>query len=284
MGEIHSGVLGPMPRGYRCIVIACFGWLTLVASSPRDAAQGKQQAEAHEIAQELHQLNTTIKEAGETGSLNQACQNKASDRESQLCAQWQSADAGKASAIWTERTFWIGIGGTVVGLLALIAAGLAAKFAKDAVNETRRIGEVQSRAYLSISNVEGYRTKNGLGFKITLQNAGQSPAIEVGAYCKVIMKDGSIKSIPMHRRNDSVPANSIKALPYVYYVDPDAKRWTGIVIQIGIGYADVFGNIFSFHTDYAGNPDQWLSSKPSELVEGSHIVSVLDAGIVEADD
>jgi hypothetical protein len=232
----------------------------------------------------LQQLNATVQKAGETGNLNQACQNQASDRESQLCAQWQSADAGKASAIWTERTFWLGLGGTVVGLLALAAAGLAAKFANDAVRETRRIGEAQARAYLSIARVDGYRSKNGVAFEFTLQNSGQSPAIEVAVFCKVVLGDGRLQKIPMQPRNASVPANSSQSLPHVYYLNEGAQKWSGIVIQVGLGYADVFGNIHTSKSDFVGNPDKWLESRPTSLIDGSFAANILHAGIVEVED
>ncbi|MET3612211.1 hypothetical protein ABID16_000516 [Rhizobium aquaticum] len=121
------------------------------------------------------------------------CRENEDNRSSDLCAQWKAADAAKASVDWARRSYFVSIGGTLIGFLTLVAAAAAAVFAKkaadetkrsadaahDSVAETRRIGEAQVRAYLALdpqafgSPASAY-TKHVIDVKI--RNTGQTPA------------------------------------------------------------------------------------------------------------
>ncbi len=135
-----------------------------------------------------------------------------------LIQQRRAADAAEASARFAFQQTWIALWGITLGLFTLLAAGLAAFFAREAANankaavvearagasaaeqsvaETKRIGEAQVRAYLAISPAELEIHSNSFVDErnsddrfpkpftviLTLWNAGQSPAKE----CKMHM-------------------------------------------------------------------------------------------------
>lgn len=90
------------------------------------------------------------KDPNNNEDLTNPCEQGSDNRNSDLCAQWKAADAAKKSADWNV---YIGIFASLAGALTLAAAVAAAYFAKQAVLETRRIGEAQTRAYISVREV-----------------------------------------------------------------------------------------------------------------------------------
>lgn len=44
----------------------------------------------------------------------QPCYKPNGKDESELCAQWKAARAGEGSALWAERTFWLGVVGMII--------------------------------------------------------------------------------------------------------------------------------------------------------------------------
>ena len=132
----------------------------------------------------------------ESNGLYQPCEQGEENRNSNLCAQWKAADAAKKSADWAVNTFWLGIYGAIIGTFTLAAAGAAAFYAKkaaehtergadaaeEAVEETRRMGMVQTRAYMSFDHYEcktGIKDDGSVGgfrFLVHVKNTGQSPA------------------------------------------------------------------------------------------------------------
>lgn len=77
---------------------------------------------------------------------------------------------------------------TAVGIVLLLRN---IQQADDALVETRRIGEAQTRAYLSISGCQVMFRVEKMSIRPMLQNSGQSPALDVTwhAYVNLIRKD-----------------------------------------------------------------------------------------------
>lgn len=125
-----------MSRGYRCIIFAIVGWLTIAASPEQHSARDNKKQPDQASSQALQDIAAAIKTANEREQPDKGCQAGEDARDSDLCAQWKAADAAKESADWTRRTFWLAVVGTFIGSLTLLAAGLAAKFAKDAAIHT----------------------------------------------------------------------------------------------------------------------------------------------------
>jgi hypothetical protein len=126
-----------MPRGYRYVLLAFVG--LLIGAAPLPKGQGAQSERAdteRQIANALSGIDASLKEANQPNELERECDREKPNRKSDLCAQWQAADAAVNSALWAERSFYLGVAGTFIGFLTLVAAGAAAWFARDAARHT----------------------------------------------------------------------------------------------------------------------------------------------------
>lgn len=128
-----------MPTGYRYVILAAFGFLVSAAPSPpREEAAREARQTQRGIAESLRSIDATLKHANKPNEETKPCPKGEDNRQSDLCAQWKAADASAESSLWTERTFYLGVGGFLVGLLTLGAAGAAAYFAWSAAEQARR--------------------------------------------------------------------------------------------------------------------------------------------------
>lgn len=127
-----------------------------------------------------------------------ACGEHQEYRSSDLCAQWQAADAAQsaASAAWL-----VGIAGALISVFTLLIAMKAAGYAKEAADHTasaagvagegnkiaKDIGMAQTRSYLSIvCRSFTYDEEHGwFDFEFAVTNSGQSPARRVSIYSEM---------------------------------------------------------------------------------------------------
>jgi hypothetical protein len=195
-----------MLRGYRCIVIAAFGWLSLAASpAPDNGAQADQAAPKGKISKADQHVAAAITEAAKPSEKDRGCTQGKEERQSDLCAQWKAADAASDAARWAMASLFVGIVGT--GLLVWT------------LWETRQSSRRELRAYLFADSVGCYeiwepkknrlgRTKKHktgiVGATVFIKNSGQTPAYKVRhigevAICKCFEEslleigDGDIK-------------------------------------------------------------------------------------------
>jgi hypothetical protein len=132
-----------------------------------------------------------------------------SDCNDDLCQQMRMADAAERATAYAGTQIWLGTGSLILLAIATYFTGRAARYAKlaadearrgadagivaakaaqDTVDETRRIGEAQVRAYLSWSGanvgVGVDRSSNFVGFTFVprVKNTGQSPASLIALY------------------------------------------------------------------------------------------------------
>lgn len=112
-----------------------------------------------------------------------------------LCAQWQAARAAQQAAnsagtsnFLSTLALIISVIGTALLVGTLVQANLAlaesrkaAQAAEDSVRETRRIGEAQTRCYLTIDEVKVavYPPDHNLNVEFVLHNVGQSTALNL---------------------------------------------------------------------------------------------------------
>lgn len=193
-----------MLRGYRGIILAAFGWLILAASPEQQAANRNQAYTDNASAEALQNIASAIQQANKRPEAYAGCKAGEDARQSDLCAQWKAADAAWTSAVWTERTFWLGLVGTFIGGLTLAAAGFAAWYAREAarhtetganeakrgadagvegLTETKRVSFVTLRPWIDISVTPNELSIIGdrIRFKcdIMLRNIGQTPAVDI---------------------------------------------------------------------------------------------------------
>ncbi|RYG54952.1 hypothetical protein EON80_31335 [bacterium] len=113
----------------------------------------------------------------ETFKYRAPCNDPKGRDESDLCAQWKSANAAQDSAFWAQWGVWItGIG--IVGLLVTISQGrLALSRAREANDIARNNSERQLRAYITIEPSGVNEAENGLlAVPMNVINNGQTPA------------------------------------------------------------------------------------------------------------
>lgn len=89
-----------------------------------------------------------------------------------------ASDISKQALLVAEYQGWTFFWQALAAIGALLAASIAALYAKRAVDETRRIGEAQARAYVSARSIKGefLVTKAFPMIELTVSNSGQSPA------------------------------------------------------------------------------------------------------------
>ncbi|MBA2921079.1 hypothetical protein GON01_09380 [Sphingomonas sp. MAH-20] len=238
----------------------------------------------------MNRAATALEKQNDPSPLEQPCKPGENNRGSDLCAQWKAADAAADSALWTERTFYLAIIGTLIGGLTLAAAFAAAKFARDAaietrrgasaaeqaIEEARRIGEAQTKAYLSISSLGARWTDGGVVFRTIVQNSGQSPALAAQVMLKIVDGDGvAHRVLPEHDHH--IPAQSSTELANCYFLHPTVHEWAGIIVIAKVSYADVFERIDGIEDRFADLTKDWDRSEFTELTKAMHVASLLRA-------
>jgi hypothetical protein len=261
-----------MLRGYRRYFITIAGLFVIGASQPKN--DGVKQAENAnpKIEQALADLAVTVRQAHEPSRLDQPCKPSKDNRHSDLCAQWKAADAAASAA---RATWWFGALGTLAAFFTLCAAIAAAVFARRAVNESRRIGEAQVRAYLTFEKLECRRAPDGVSFKATVKNSGSSPALAAQIIITIIHKDGSKSNIePLEEH--TIGAQSLGEFAECFWLYDSAIDKGVIIVEVAVGYADVFGGLKKIHDRFALAPVD-LEDKFTQMVPGRHIASYIRA-------
>lgn len=145
---------------------------------------------------------TAVRDVGKRTAKSDDCADKAEDyrlKADDLIQQTRAADAAQSQARSAYEQGWLALWATLGGLWTLIAAGLAAAYARDAARESKRsadaaeaaiieaqrIGEAQTAAFLSpkLIRVMPHGTGDILGdanfLLVDVENLGASPASNV---------------------------------------------------------------------------------------------------------
>lgn len=168
-----------MSRGYRCILIALVGWLSLAAQQP--AANTQESETSTNLSKAAPQVAAppvqTVKPV-ESPKLERPCESGNDDRESDLCAQWKAADAARDAADWTRWGAIIGIIGTVGLLWTLFYTARGTRAAIDAVNT--QVEANRPLIYLFSASVCQHRDSRPDALKLIInyrfENGGRSGA------------------------------------------------------------------------------------------------------------
>lgn len=187
-------------------------------------------------------------------AIEQPCEPGEDVRTSDLCAQWKAADAARASAVWTERMFWLSLVGLLVGAGTLFAAVMAARYAKHAAREARRTADTahnalvySERAWITVDLfADGDFTFHPTGSAslpvwLEVKNIGRTPALNVHTDMTMIttMEDhpNVVKEFAdAHRVKDT--KNSRSLLPGDAYPRkwvPHLDSWKGSSYAIIVG-------------------------------------------------
>lgn len=128
------------------IAVVIVAAITNLSSPKKNDGYPHQQEPGGALAGPIPPSPRPLEEGDRPKDYEKPCAEGEENRNSDLCAQWKAADAAKESADWTGRTFFLGIFGTVIGGLTLLAAGFAAWYARHAAIETRRSADIAKDA------------------------------------------------------------------------------------------------------------------------------------------
>lgn len=274
--------------------LAAGAWLLVGAALPEGQQAQREQAQAHRAGGNAA-TGAPLERENETRSKAGPCRREASDRNSDLCAQWKAADAAADSVLWTERSFYLELGGMLVGLVTLGAAIAAAWFAKRAADAAH----VSIRPWLaiSVSADEAIVTATTIRLKLTVlaKNIGQTPALDV--WCeprigRLVNRDVSASGSVIEWPADEGEFFSIKRMhPNSGAILPGGERSFTKEFTIGTAECIHYGAgrvLLQFAVDanlsyhWAGGSGQTGDSLVALLVEqGSQQVASIPAGAGE---
>lgn len=180
-----------MLKGYRYAILALVG-LLIGGTQPQKAGGAAVEKPAAEqtIKGRLPSALPPVIRTISADKPDAGCTPEQEDRHSDLCAQWKAADAAEGGAY----AAWIfGILGSTIGSATLLAAIMAARYARDAAIETKRSADAADRALLQADTIArqqdrpwmiydrmniGVNAANNAYMMMPFwENAGSSPAI-----------------------------------------------------------------------------------------------------------
>lgn len=191
----------------------------------------------------------TKQERVETPLHKQPCRNTPEDRQSDLCAQWEAADA-------TRDTAWWAMVGTLVAIIG--TAGLWSQIwltrkSLDVAMADRRPSVYPDKVTFKI---EGKTLKG----QISVKNFGQSEARDVAITAAASFGPYPLPDDPPPLRSKAVASGKMPpgTLRYQYVERGDLGKWHALVtaekaaflISGHISYKDQFGRPYSERFDY----------------------------------
>ena len=185
-----------MPRGYRCILVAFVGWLSLAANHAYAEGGNKQTAAENTVAASLQNIASSYDQATERTKRAEKeeaeCGPEKYGSSTDLCAQWKAADAATNSAWWAWVSGLVGVG-SLVGVL--VALGIALHSNWIARDTAKR----QLRAYVHLKTADlGRCGDNNFPTdcdhpvqrfaEVEIRNYGQTPALNMVSVTAVGIK------------------------------------------------------------------------------------------------
>lgn len=177
-----------MPRGYRCILVAFVGWLSLAnAQSPRaETKQTEAQSNQSDTVTTVALPPIQTIEPVDASELNRPCDPPKDQRDSDLCAQWKAADAARDAADWTRWGVVLGVLGTLGLFWTLLYTRKAVLGGEASLEHARIVSRAQLRPWLIYESywvgtfkdatIEGKKYEYGALLKLEMKNTGQTPA------------------------------------------------------------------------------------------------------------
>lgn len=196
-----------MPKSYRHYVLVAFGWLFLwganaghSASQSTTGNQGTAQTEIAKKANKRAVTDAATTKPSATQGHDSGCPDRKERRDSDLCAQWKSADASADAARTSEKQVRIGWVGVVLGFITMLSAIAAARFAWRAAVATEESAQIAKRASNIADNASKRQLRAYLGirkvttkplprsYQLMIQNYGQTPATDVRFHAVAVVE------------------------------------------------------------------------------------------------
>lgn len=191
----------------RGIVVLLVAFFTLAAAQPKEAAREPAGKADQNVAAALENVATALNLDDEAPQHQQPCKPGENKRSSDLCSQWNAADAAKLAA---DVALWAAIVGSVLGAATLVAATAAAIFAGRAVSEAKRGANADEKALVTTREVAAAELRPwvvieprvqefkadevgfDLRYKVVFRNVGQTAARDIVINFTPIFWGGSV--------------------------------------------------------------------------------------------
>jgi hypothetical protein len=236
-----------MPRGYRSLVAAIAGLILIGAGQPSKQPARSEQSQVNK--DKAAALSNMAVGSPARPPQDSGCKAGQDNRNSDLCAQWKAADAANDAAKWNWWQMIAGFFGLLVGAGTLFFAARAAHWAKEAAShtqtganeakrsadaaenaiiESQRIGEAQTRCYITgVSAKINFLTNGQVGATCIIKNTGQSPAID-------LIWTGQLKFLVSGNQLNVFDEDTSQALDKVYYIGAGLEEDIGPIVFKGV--------------------------------------------------
>ena len=262
-----------MPRGYRYVIVAAFGWLALCGTqqpakhgySSAGAAKSKPAAPAISTPMPSPAASPTAKFSAYPGYNPDPCY-KAEDKDAaDLCAQWRSAIAGEKAAHEARRATTWSIVATLLNVLGLMAVGAALYLTVQSNRIARDTAKRQLRAYLYVEPGGVNEPVDGLyRMPFNIINSGPTPAHDLETFGDILIVGGTPRDFDPAKngrysgetlKTTSALGASTNRWSYAYLEDSvvtpyweDISDKTKAIVHYGfVRYKDIFDDVHETH-------------------------------------
>lgn len=199
-----------MPRG-RWIILVAIG-LALVGANrvASDNTQNHQASPERQVAAPAAPAPTATPEHDGRPREDKGCERGQDERRSDLCAQWKAADAAHDAARAGEAQTRIGYIGLALGVVTMIAAILAALYARRAalateetVDITKKAASYEWRPWINISVASIEIVPKAGGFdvfcSVRFRNTGKAVARDMITNAQIVIAGSSYESVEIDK-------------------------------------------------------------------------------------
>jgi hypothetical protein len=284
-----------MPRGYRYVIVAAVGWLTLCGAQPpakqAERASGADKATPAATAATpppLSAASPAPKFAAYRGYDPDPCYHAEDKDAADLCAQWRSAIAGEKAAHEARRASTWSIVATFLNALGLLAVGVALYLTVQSNRIARDTAKRQLRAYLYIEPGGINELQDGLHrMPFNIINSGPTPANELETFGDILVVGGTPRDFnpSVNGRYTGITLKTNSALgantnqwSYAYVQDDVLQPyWEDIlskdkaVVHYGfIRYRDIFNDVHETHFAFYHWGEELSDLESKRCIYGNH--------------
>lgn len=238
-----------MRRGLR-IFVAFFG-VALIGAAPQPSASnaGEKPSARHQPAKRPAPVPWPAPQVAERPILTEPCEPGQDNRRSDLCAQWEAADAARDAANWA---MWA----TLVGIVSVLGLWIQIWLTRKSLD----VAMADRRPSIYSDNVKFEVVGNTVKGQISIKNFGQSEARDVAFKAAISFGPYPLPDDPPPLTGKAVPSGKMPpgTLRYQYVERHDFDKWQALVadekaaflMSGSVSYKDQFGRPYTERFDY----------------------------------
>lgn len=263
-GVIYSGFLDPMPRGYRYITLAAFGWLVLSGAHPPQRTAPSAKTEPQQAPSPSPSPSPTANPyLPYPDKYAERCYDASDHDAADLCAQWRAAIAAEKAAEATTFANLISGAGALLSFISVVLVVITLRQTRNANRYSEDTAEKELRAYLSFVELHaGTSQKGEWKIQVEWRNTGSTPANNAIGFCdwrdfpEGVPDDFNFPVTPLrsHEGASAIgPGQTIftaaeRRIP-LFVVPLIAEGKANVVVWSSVDYIDIYG--VSRRTEFA---------------------------------